>query len=203
MTVYGARPTGFRLPLGTELMSTQSRPAGEDMRRKRRPLAALGLIAMVALISACGSSAPAQSGTGSSSSGGGNPTASAHEEAVKFAECIRSNGVSEFPDPDASGQFAYGIPSYSSPLNPSSAAWQHAIGACKSLEPARFIPTQFTPKQLAARLKFAQCVRANGVPDFPDPTATGPLVNVSNGSSIPGLHATIQKCVRLNPAAIQ
>jgi hypothetical protein len=169
------------------------------MRRKRRPLAALALIAMVVLISACGSSAPA----GSGSSGGGDPTATAHEKAVKFAECIRSNGVSEFPDPDASGQFAYGIPSYSSPLNPSSAAWQKAIGACKTLEPPRFIPTQFTPKQLSARLKFAQCVRANGVPDFPDPTATGPLVNVSNGSSIPGLHATVQKCIRLNPAAIQ
>jgi hypothetical protein len=168
------------------------------MSRRRWSLAALALIAMVAVISACGSSAPAGTGSGSA-----NGTAAVHEQAVKFAECIRSNGVSEFPDPDASGQFAYGIPSYSSPLNPSSAAWQHAIGACKSLEPAQFIPTQFTPKQLAARLKFAQCVRANGVPDFPDPTATGPLVDVSNGSSIPGLHATIRKCVRLNPAAIQ
>ena len=174
------------------------------MRRTRRPLAALGLIAMVVLISACGSSAPTGTGSsGSSGGGGGDPTASAHAKAVKFAECIRSNGVGEFPDPDASGQFAYGIPSYSSPLDPSSAAWQHAIGACKTLEPARFMPTSFTPKQLSARLKFARCVRANGVPDFPDPTATGPLVNVSNGSSIPGLHATIQKCIRLNPAAVQ
>jgi hypothetical protein len=171
------------------------------MRRKRRPLATLALIAMVVPISACGASAPA--GTGSGSAGGGDPTATAHEEAVRFAECIRSNGVSEFPDPDASGQFAYGIPSYSSPLDPSSAAWQHAIGACKTLEPARFIPTSFTPKQLSARLKFAQCVRANGVPNFPDPTATGPLVDVSNGSSIPGLNATIRKCIRLNPAAVQ
>jgi hypothetical protein len=169
------------------------------MRRKRRPLAALALIAMVVPISACGSSAPA----GSAGAGAGDPTATAHATAVKFAECIRSNGVSEFPDPDASGQFAYGIPSYSSPLDPSSAAWQHAIGACKTLEPPRFMPTQFTRKQLSARLKFAQCVRADGVPDFPDPTATGPLVDVSNGSSIPGLHATIQKCIRLNPAAVQ
>ena len=169
------------------------------MRRTRRPLAALGLIAMVVLISACGASAPAGGGGG----GDGDPAASAHAKAVKFAECIRSNGVSEFPDPDASGQFAYGIPSYSSPLNPSSAAWQHAIGACKTLEPARFIPTSFTPKQLSARLKFAQCVRANGVPDFPDPTAAGPLIDVSNASSIPGLHAAIQKCIRLNPAAVQ
>ena len=171
------------------------------MRRERRPLAALALIAMVVLISACGASAPATTATGSG--GGGDLTATAHAKAVKFAECIRSNGVSEFPDPDASGQFAYGIPSASSPLDPSSPAWQHAIGACKTLEPPSFMPTQFTPKQRSARLKFAQCVRANGVPDFPDPTATGPLVDVSNGSSIPGLHATIQKCIRLNPAAVQ
>jgi hypothetical protein len=169
------------------------------MSRQRRPLAAFAPIAMVVLISACGSGAPA----GSGSSGGGDATATAHEKAVKFAECIRSNGVSEFPDPDASGQFGYGIPSYSSPLNPSSAEWQKAIGACKTLEPPRFIPTHFTPQQMSARLKFAQCVRANGVPDFPDPTATGPLVDVSNGSSIPGLHATIQRCIRLNPVAVQ
>ncbi len=167
------------------------------MRRKRWPLTVLALIAMAVLISACGASAPAGGGSG------GDPTATAHAKAVKFAECIRSNGVSEFPDPNSSGQFAYGIPSRSSPLDPSSAAWKHAIGACKTLEPPAFMPTHFTPQQQSARLKFAQCVRANGVPDFPDPTATGPLVNVSHGSSIPGLQATIQKCIRLNPAAVQ
>jgi hypothetical protein len=168
---------------------------------RRRPLAALALIAMVALISACGSSAPAQTGAGTG--GGANSTGAAHAKAVKFAECIRSNGVTVFPDPDTSGQFAYGIPSYSSPLNPSSPAWQKAIAACKSLEPAAFMPTSFTPTQLAARLKFAQCVRANGVPRFSDPTAHGPLVDVQNGQSIPGLHAAIQKCIRLNPEAVQ
>ena len=167
------------------------------MSRKRRPLAALAVIATVALIGGCGSSAPA------SGSGGGTSTATAHLKAVRFAECIRSNGVSEFPDPDASGQFAYGIPSYSSPLNPSSAAWQHAIGACKSLEPAEFMPTSFTPKQLAARLQFAQCMRADGVPSFPDPTPHGPLIDVRGARSIPGLQGTIEKCIRLNPEAVQ
>lgn len=167
------------------------------MGRRRRPLAALAVIATVALISGCGSSAPA-SGSGEDTS-----TATAHHKAVQFAGCIRSNGVSEFPEPDASGQFAYGIPSYSSPLNPSSAAWQHAIGACKSLEPAEFMPTSFTPSQLAARLRFAQCVRASGVSSFPDPTPHGPLVDVQGAESIPGLHAAIQKCIRLNPEAVQ
>jgi hypothetical protein len=168
------------------------------MTRNRRALAVLALAAMVGLISACGSTT-AQAG----GSGGGSGTAAAHEQAVKFAECIRSNGVTAFPDPNASGQFAYGIPSESSPLNPSSPAWKQAIGACKSLEPSEFMPTSFTPAQLSARLKFAQCVRANGVPSFPDPTAHGPLVDVQGGSSIPGLHAAIQKCIHLNPEAIQ
>jgi hypothetical protein len=82
------------------------------MSRRQRQLAALAPIAMVALISACGSSAPA---TAAGSSGGAGSTA-ARAKAVKFAECIRSNGVTAFPDPDAVGQFAYGIPSYSSPF---------------------------------------------------------------------------------------
>ena len=63
------------------------------MRRRLGPLAAL---AMVALIGAgC-------SGTGNSS---GTNTAATREQAVKFAECMRDNGVREFPDPDASGEF--------------------------------------------------------------------------------------------------
>jgi hypothetical protein len=159
--------------------------------RRRWPLAAPALIAMIAVLSACGSSAPA----------GG--TDGVHEQAVKFAECIRTNGVSEFPDPDASGQFAYGIPSKSSSLNPSSAAWQKAIASCRNLEPPNFMPTSFTPTQRAARLRFAQCVRANGVPSFPDPTSNGPLIDVQGGQSIPGLQAAIKNCIRLNPKAIQ
>ena len=44
-------------------------------------------------------------------------------------------------------------------------------------------------QQQSARLKFAQCMRANGVPDFPDPTATGPLVDTSipSARSNPGV----------------
>ena len=83
---------------GIALVSTQSRPTGEDMIRKLWPHAA---IALAALISACGSSAPAA--TGSRSSDGGGSTAD-HEKAVKFAACMRRNGVRQFPDPGASGR---------------------------------------------------------------------------------------------------
>jgi hypothetical protein len=74
------------------------------------------MVVLVAVISAGCSNAP--SGTGSS---GGNNTAATHEKAVKFAECMRDNGVREFPAPDASGEFRYGIKRDSS-LDPSTAA---------------------------------------------------------------------------------
>ena len=113
------------------------------MSRKLRPLAALALIAMVALISACGSSAPAETASGN---GGGNNTTASHEKAVKFAECMRNNGVSEFPDPDASGEFRYGIKRGSS-LDPSTAAWKQVIAACKDLEPPGLLGGKASPRR--------------------------------------------------------
>jgi hypothetical protein len=173
------------------------------MSRKRRRLAALALIALVALISGCGSSAPAETGTGSG--GGGNNTAANAQKAVKFAGCMRNNGVSEFPDPGASGKFTIdGIVNGSS-LDPSTPAWKRAIGACKDLEPSGFMGSKRSPQQMAAALKFAQCVRDNGVPDFPDPTPNGPLIDTNRipsaagrgARSIPGLDAAAHKCTAI------
>jgi hypothetical protein len=176
------------------------------MNRRRRPLAALALIAMVALISGCGSSAPAETGTGS---GGGNNTAANAQKAVKFAECMRSNGVSEFPDPGASGKFTIdGIVNGSS-LDPSTPAFKQAISACKDLEPAGFMGSKRSPQQMDAALKFAQCIRANGVKDFPDPANGQPLVDTNripsaatnSGMSI--LNAAMQKCRDFVAAAVR
>ncbi len=164
------------------------------MRRKPPPLAVL---AMAALISACGSNAPASTGSGS----GTTTTTTTVEEAVKFAECMRNNGVSDFPDPNASGDFIYGIKA-GSPLDPSTAVWQQAIGACRNLEPAGFMPKQLTTQQIAARLKFAQCMRGNGVKDFPDPANNGPLISVRGAGSIPGFNAAVQKCRAVLPGGL-
>jgi hypothetical protein len=160
------------------------------MSIKLRPLAAL---AMLALIVAGCSNAPAETSTG-------NNTAANHEKAVKFAECMRDNGVSEFPDPDASGKLTIDGVVNGSPLDPSSPAWKKAIIACKDLEPPGFTGDKRSPEQQKAALKFAQCVRDNGVKDFPDPTPDGPIIDTNRipstarngGMSI--LHAAMQKC---------
>jgi hypothetical protein len=168
------------------------------MSRTFRPLAALAMVAMVAVISAgCG-------GTGSS---GGTNTATAREKAVKFAECMRANGVSAFPDPDASGELTIDGIANGSSVDTSSAAFEQALSACKNLEPPGFTGTKVTPQQRTARLEFAQCIRDNGVPDFPDPTPNGPLVDTNRipsaattgGMSI--LNAAMQKCRQYASAA--
>ena len=171
------------------------------MGRRLVPRAALALIAMAVLISACGSSAPAGSAGGS---GGRN-----HAQAVKFAECMRHNGVSAFPDPPASGSLTIDAVVNGSSLNPSSPAFTQALSACKTLEPAGFTGHKATPQETFVRLKFAQCMRANGVPDFPDPTPNGPLLDTrripslagKNPSTDPALQTAIHKCSNFAAAA--
>jgi hypothetical protein len=172
--------------------------------RKLRPLAGLPLIAMVALISACGSKAPAPTGTGSA---GANSSATNLQQAVKFSQCMRSNGISDFPDPNASGQLTIDAIANGSGVDTSTPTFQQALSACKDLEPPGFTGRTRTAQQQEAGLGFAKCIRANGVPAFPDPTPDGPLVDTnrlpsaatSGGMSL--LHAAMQKCGSFAAAA--
>jgi hypothetical protein len=175
------------------------------MRRTLWPLGALAMIALI--VAGCGNGS---AGTGNSTAtGGGNGTAARHEKAVKFAECMRADGVSGFPDPDSSGALTIDGVINGSSLDPNSAAWKQAIGACKNLEPPGFTGGKVTPQLRTARLEFAQCMRDNGVPDFPDPTANGPLIDTNRIPSLagkdprsdPGLQAAMQKCGRYASAA--
>jgi hypothetical protein len=168
------------------------------MNRQRRPVAVLALIAVVALISACGSSAPAETATGNS--GQNNIAATNAQKAVRFAECMRNKGVSKFPDPNTSGRLTIDAVANGSSLDTSSPAFKRAISACKRLEPAGFTGGKRSSEQQQAGLKFAQCIRANGVKDFPDPLPNGPLVDTNRipSSAAPGgmsvLNAAMQKC---------
>jgi hypothetical protein len=174
------------------------------MSTKLRPLVVLALVALISLISAgCGSNAPAETGTG----GGGNNAAANAQKAVKFAECMRNNGVSQFPDPGASGKLTIDAVANGSSLDTSTPAFKQAISACKDLEPAGFMGSKRSSQQQQAALKFAQCIRANGVPDFPDPIPNGPLVDTNRipSSNSPGglsiLNAAMQKCRDVAAAA--
>jgi hypothetical protein len=99
---------------------------------------------------------------------------------------MRTHGAAAFPDPPASGAFTIDGIANGSSLNTNSPAFTRAISACKGLEPSGFTGQKATPQQASARLKFAQCMRSNGVPDFPDPTPDGPLIDTNRIPSLAG-----------------
>jgi hypothetical protein len=158
------------------------------MSRTLRPLAALAMLAVIV------------AGCSNGSADTGSSTAATHEKAVKFAECMRANGVSAFPDPDASGELTIETVANGSSLDTGSAAFEQALSACRDLEPAGFTGGKVTAQQRKPRLKFAQCIRDNGVTDFPDPTPDGPLIDTNRipSANRPGgmniLHTAMRKC---------
>jgi len=176
-----------------------------NMRKNLRPLGALAMVALIGVISAGCSDASSETGTGS---GGGNTNATNHEKAVKFAKCMRDNGVMEFPDPPASGELTIdGIANRSS-LDPSTAAFKQAMSACKELEPSGFTGHKRNAQEQKNALKFAQCIRDNGVRDFPDPAAGEPLVDTrripsaATNGGMSAINAAMQKCRDLAAGAM-
>jgi hypothetical protein len=118
-------------------------------------------VSLALTVAGCGGSG--DSGDSKAGSSGSNSTV---EQAVKYAQCMRENGVTDFPDPDKNGKFviAAGGPNKNSPQV------QKAKQACKAQEPPGL---KDSPAEVAKEqrewLKFAQCMRQNGIRDFPDP----------------------------------
>ena len=140
-------------------------------------------------------------------SGAGDATTTTldlHEQGVLYADCMRENGVPDFPDPDPSGEF----PPYGVSVTPE--VWTQAIVACEDLQPASVdYSSERTPEEQSAALRFAQCMRDNGVPDFPDPVQGEPLVDTykipssdtEEGMAI--LNAAMKTCGDLVEAAVR
>jgi hypothetical protein len=162
------------------------------MTKKLRPLAGLALIALT-----CAGCSNGSADTGSS---GGNKNATNHGKGAKFAKCMRDNGVSDFPDPDASGELTIDEIANRSSVDTNTAAFKQALSACKDLEPSGFTGHKRSSRQQKNALAFAQCIRENGVSDFPDPGPDDPMVDTRRIPSTerPGgmsiLNAAMQKC---------
>jgi hypothetical protein len=119
-------------------------------------LAAMG----VAATAGCGSTG-APSGTVTNASSGPNPAF------LKFAKCMRSNGVPNMPD---SGQITQG-----SGINPSAPAFQRTLTVCKKSLPGGGPPAHASEQQKEQLVATSECMRAHGVNGFPDPvTAASP-----------------------------
>jgi hypothetical protein len=170
-----------------------------------KPLTLGALLAATVALAGCGSSNDASTGAAAPAAAAGTTktqTLSKQEKGVKFAECIRGHGVSDFPDPDPKGDYNYGV-------SVSRQVWLAATEACKSMQPPGTLSSKRSVKEQSDALQFAACVRANGVKDFPDPVNGEPLIDTYKipSSNRPGgmdiLNAATAKCGDLMRKAIE
>jgi hypothetical protein len=138
--------------------------------------ATIAITVLALLMVACGgSSSPGAAGRGS-------PGNSAVGSAVAYSACMRSHGVPNYPDPGSDGNLpkgnaqAFGI---------SNSQYQAAERACRHLLPSSDTgftasltqcletgdcPHAMVQRALTEGLRFARCMRNQGVPNWPDPT---------------------------------
>ena len=148
-----------------------------------RLLAAATVIAAGLFASACsGGSTPGVASLGTTSTTAaataqGTSSSTKPQSALKFAECMRSHGVKNYPDPNKTGATQI---SSSSGIDPNSPTFQAANKDCQSLLPK---PSAAQKQQLEQNaLKFSKCMRSHGVTNFPDPTfKTGISIKVGGG----------------------
>ncbi len=95
---------------------------------------------------------------------------------VAYSQCMRSHGVPEFPEP-TEGHLLIHSSSHNghvTGVNPKSSQFQAAQKVCGRLLPNGGAPSPAEQaKAQEGALKFSQCMRTHGVPNFPDPTFSG------------------------------
>jgi hypothetical protein len=118
---------------------------------------------------ACG---PALAGCGFSGNSSVSESTGSAGTALQFADCMRSHGVSQFPDPGSSAAPAFG-PGSALKASP---AFQSAESKCNKLVPGGGPSATAAPaasaSDLHAALVWAQCLRKHGEPNFPDPSTS-------------------------------
>jgi hypothetical protein len=88
------------------------------------------------------------------------------EGALAYARCMRAHGVPDFPDPDSNGQFNVDPHSASSQETAANHACHHLLTAGRQANAAQ------QQHMLGQLVQYARCMRAHGVPNFPDPGTT-------------------------------
>ena len=194
-----------------ESASATRRP-GRARPRTGRTAAAIMATAVLALLAAACGGSPSSAAGGSPNAGGSASSPSA----VGYSACIRSHGVPNYPDPGSSGALPK---TDAQQLGVSTSEYEAAQHACQHLLPVGSaslrqcemagVCTHAEIQQwLDAGLRFARCMRAHGVPNWPDPSV-GPqgggvafAISVSKDGfdpHSPQIEAKVNECGHLMP----
>ena len=122
--------------------------------------------------------------TSTSSSGATLSKGNAGGSLVEWASCMRRHGDPNQPDPaiDAHGGINISIPGIAGTAASLSNAVHNGTAPCNEYRAAasaalRAGATDLTPPNQTALVSYSQCMRTNGIPNYPDP-GTGNTLNL-------------------------
>ncbi|MFI9580921.1 hypothetical protein ACIHCQ_03555 [Streptomyces sp. NPDC052236] len=119
---------------------------------------------------------------------GANASLSPEQMGVKFASCMRENGIPmEDPEPGKGIRFKMdsSIPK---------ATRDKAMEACREYQPQGKGGAGADPKRAEAMRKHAACMRENGVDAFPDPQPGGGIMINEEIAKDPDFQGAQEKC---------
>ncbi|GAA1007215.1 hypothetical protein GCM10009556_017740 [Acrocarpospora pleiomorpha] len=132
------------------------------------------LVAIPLFLASCGNQAPdtgIASAAGASTAATAAPSPTSSGDPLKFAQCMRENGV-DMPDPEPGGNQVM-----IRQKKGQEAVTEKALKACEQYRPIVDGKNVDDGKLQDEMLKFAQCMRDNGV-DMPDPQVDGGRVRM-------------------------
>lgn len=159
----------------------------------------MALVAVLLLLSGCGgSAAPPASATA------GGSAASFGHGFIAFASCMRSHGLSGYPDPRiTSSAHQWRVTISPGDTHPGSPAYQTAQDACRRLLPAGGAPAPARGAEQQQDLAFADCMRSHGVPDFPDADRDGAFTLPSTvNQQAPQYTRAATACASVQPKSV-
>ncbi|WP_055530722.1 hypothetical protein [Streptomyces alboniger] len=156
---------------------THERATGHKRVASKRVIAPALLAASVFVT---GAALTGCSGDSSAASKDKDPSpTSAFDRALAYSECMRSNGVPDFPDPQQDTGGVKLTPDGGG-ADPNSDAFKKAAEACQDKAPQGLGGGGGGGEALdsAKVAAWAKCLRENGVPKFPDPEINGGTMNI-------------------------
>jgi hypothetical protein len=183
------------------------RPTGRVKETKMRTSVGIAALLLTVGLVGCGGTdngsgvASANGSTSSPTSSASTGSGSERDQALRYARCMRENGVPNFPDPNVGENGELTQELNGEGFDPQSL--EKAQDTCKRYLPNGGEPQKLDPQRLEQLRKMAQCIRRHGFPDFPDPTDEGLQINANEhpewSPDNPTFKAAQQACDKYAP----
>jgi hypothetical protein len=153
----------------------------------RAGVAAAAVAGVVIFAAGCGSSGASNSpgASGASGASGSQPASSVYQEKLQYAQCMRSHGITTFPDPNSNGAI---VITSKDNIDQSSPQYAAASSTClKGLPGGGQAAASAVQAELSQGIKHSACMRAHGITNYPDPTLNNGQISMSlNSGNGPG-----------------